>query len=92
MIVTGFMAFAAAAAMQAQPASVRESAGAMSVGATVIRPEPQPVIAVQRGAAIVSNAASVIVSAEGGTLSRAADGTILVTAGGPRTMRITLTY
>lgn len=92
MIVAGFMAFAAAAAMQAQPVSVRASTASISVGATVIRPGPQPVVAVERGAVTISNAGSVVVSAEGGTLRRAADGTILVTAGGSGTMTITLTY
>jgi len=92
MIVAGLMAFAAAAALQAQPLSVRTSAASLSVGATVIRHEPQPAVAVRSGAIIVSNAGGVTVSADGGTARRLDGETILVTPGGAGPVTLTVTY
>jgi hypothetical protein len=89
MIAATLMALAAAAM---QPASTRTSAASMSVGATVIRPAPQPVVAVQGGAATVRNAGRVTVSAQGGTARQLSDGTILVTPGAAGRMTLTLTY
>ena len=92
MIVAGLMAFAAAAALQAQPPSLRVSGASLSVGATVIRPGPQPVAAVRSGAIIVGNAGRVAVSAEGGIARRLDGGTILVTPGPARRVTLTFTY
>lgn len=92
MVVTAFLAFAATAAPQAQPASPRTGTAAIGVGAIVIRPAPQPVLAVRRGAVTISNAGSAIVSAEGGTARRLDGGTILVTPGAAGAMTITITY
>jgi hypothetical protein len=93
MVVTGFMALAAAAAAtQAQPMPTRAASASLSVGATVVRPEPQPVVAVRRGAVTVSNAGGVIVSAEGGIARRLDGGTILVTPLAGGAMRVTFTY
>ncbi len=78
MIFTVPMAFAAAVSM--------------SVGATVIRPEPKPAVAIARGAVTISNADDVIVTAEGGTAMRARDGNILVTPGAAGRVVVTLTY
>jgi len=73
-------------------AATQSSTTSLSVGATVVRPEPQAVVAVAGGAVTVRNAGRATVTAEGGTLRRANDGTIQVTPGGAGGMRITLTY
>ncbi|MEA3047535.1 MAG: hypothetical protein QOJ53_1867 [Sphingomonadales bacterium] len=91
MIVAGLLAFATAA-LPAQPASLRARTASLGVGANVVRPEPQPLVAVQSGAVTVRNAGSVAVSAEGGTARQLGDGTILVTPGAAGRMTITLTY
>jgi len=80
MVMTGFLALAAAAT------------GALSVGATVVRPEPQPALTVQNGAVTVRNAGGVIVSARGGTARRLDGATVLVTPGGACPVTITFTY
>jgi hypothetical protein len=95
MVTVGFLALlGAAAAMQPQPMPARTAGAPMSVGATVIRPEPvpSPAIAVERGAVIVREAGYVRVSAEGGVARRTADGTILVTPAGRAPVRLILTY
>jgi hypothetical protein len=92
MIVAGLMALATLGAPPAQPASARSATAAMSVGATVIRPEPQPLVAVQRASVTIRNAGSVIVSADGGTAQRLDGGTILVTPGAAGALTITFTY
>jgi hypothetical protein len=92
MVVTGFMALAAAAATQAQPVLARTVAASLSVGATVVRPEPRPVLSVQRGAVTISDAGGVIVSAEGGIARRLDGGTIVVTPAGAGAMRVIFTY
>ena len=92
MIVTGMMALAAAAALHAQPTPVRTGAASMSVGATVIRPEPRPAIAIAGGTVTISNADSAIVTTEGGTANRARDGSILITPAPAGRVTVTLTY
>ncbi|HYN46881.1 MAG TPA: hypothetical protein VES64_09330 [Allosphingosinicella sp.] len=83
MIATSLIALLAAA---------QTSTASLGVGATVVRPAAQPVVAVARGTVTVSNAGNVIVTAEGATLRRANDGTILVTPGRAGAMTIILTY
>ncbi|MEA3029521.1 MAG: hypothetical protein QOG13_846 [Sphingomonadales bacterium] len=91
MIAAGLILFAAAA-LPAQPAPLGTSSASLGVGATVIRPEPLPLVSVQGNAVTVRNAGSVAVSAEGGTARRLGDGTILVTPGAAGRMTLTLTY
>lgn len=64
----------------------------LSVGATVVRPDAQPAIAIQRGAVTIRDAGGVTVTAEGGTLRRLDGATIRVTPGAGGAMRITITY
>ena len=78
MIFTLSIAFAATASM--------------NVGATVVRPAPAPAVAIARGAVTITNAANVIVTAEGGTATRARGGTILVTPAAAGRVRLTFTY
>ena len=73
-------------------AATQSSTASLSVGATVVRPEPRPAVAVAGGAVTVRNAGNAIVTAEGGTVGRANDGTILVTPGSAGRMTITFTY
>jgi len=82
----------AASALQAQPLPIHVASAAMRVGATVVRPQPQPAIAIGPAAVTIGNAADVSVSAEGGVLRRTAGGgfTLAPRNGGP--VRITLTY
>jgi hypothetical protein len=91
MIAAGLIAFAAAA-IPAQPASFGASSASLAVGATVIRPEPQPIVTVQGGAATVRSAGRVAVSAEGGIVRRLGDGTILVTPDAAGRVTLTLSY
>lgn len=91
MIAAGLIALAAAA-LPTQPASVRTRTASLGVGATVVRPEPQPVVAVRSGAVTVGNAARVAVSAEGGTARRLDGGTILVTPGPAGRVTLIFTY
>jgi|GEM_PF-3106673 len=83
MISTGLIALLAA---------TQGNTASLGVGAIVVRPAPQPVLAIARGAATLSNAEGVIVTAEGGTARHKADGTILVTPAGAGTVTVTLTY
>lgn len=73
-------------------AATQSSTASLGVGATVVRPEPRPAVAIAGGAVTVRNPGSAIVTAEGGTVGRATDGAILVTPGGAGRMTITLTY
>lgn len=83
MIAIGLIALLAAA---------QSSTTSLSVGATVVRPEPPAVVAVARGAVAVRNAGRATVTADGGTARRANDGTILVTPDSAGRLTITLTY
>jgi len=64
----------------------------LSVGATVVRPAAEPVLAVERGTVVIRNAAAVVVTAEGGIVRRAAPGTLRVVPDRRSTLRIILTY
>ena len=86
MAPIGLLAIAAAAAFP------QSSGATLSVGATVIRPDLAPRISLGPGRAMVSNVANVAVSAEGGTVRRARDGTLLVTPTGAGPVRIVFTY
>jgi len=77
MMLTGTLLLAAMAAIQAQPAEARMATTSMAVGATVVRPEPQPLVRIERGAVTVRDAGSAIV-----TIDRA----------DPRLVLVTLTY
>ena len=80
MIPAGLLALAASAT------------ASLSVGATVVRPPPAPDLAVERGTLVIRNAATVIVSAEGGIVRRGPGGTLRVVPARRATLRITLTY
>lgn len=95
MIAVAFMTLlGAAAAVQPQPLPARSAASSMSVGATVVRPEPipSPAILVERGAVTVRDSGYVRISAEGGIARRAANGIVRVTPAGAAPVRVTLTY
>ena len=95
MVTVGFLTLlGAAAAIQPQPMPARTAGASMSVGATVIRPEPipRPAVLVEPGAVTVRDAGYVRISAEGGTARRAANGAILVTPTGRAPLRLILTY
>jgi len=64
----------------------------LSVGATVVRPDLPPQINVERTRVVVSNINRAQVSAEGGTVRRAGDGSLLVTPAGSGLVRIVFTY
>jgi len=68
------------------------SSATLSVGATVVRPDLPPQVSVERSRVVVSNVSRAQVSAEGGTVRRAGDGTLLVTPTGSGLVRIVLTY
>jgi len=68
------------------------STATLSVGATVVRPDLPPQVKVSQGRAVISNVNDVAVSAEGGTLRRAGDGTLQVTPAGSGLVRIVFTY
>lgn len=92
MVLTAALALIGAAALPvAQPERVR-AGNAMSVGATVVHPAPEPAIAIRRGAVTVSNVEGVAVAAEGGTALRTGAGTVVITAEAAGLMTITLTY
>lgn len=73
-------------------AATQGATTSLSVGATVVRPEPEPAVAIQRGAVTIRNAGGVTVTAQGGTLRRLDGGTIQVTPGPGGRMMITFTY
>ena len=60
----------------------------MYVGAVVVRP---PAVSVERGRVVVRAAEGVVVDAEGGRVSRARDGSILIEPRRPL-VRVVLTY
>ena len=76
-MLTNALLLTAAAALT-QPVTARTASASMSVGATVVRPEPQPVVALERGAVVVRNAGDAIVTIEGDP-RRTASGTVFVT-------------
>ncbi|HYI64077.1 MAG TPA: hypothetical protein VEW71_04255 [Allosphingosinicella sp.] len=92
MILTAALALIGAAAVPAQPAPVRTGTAAMSVGATVVRPQPGPAIAILRGGVTLSNVDGVAVGVEGGIARRTGAGTVVITAAAAGPMIITLIY
>jgi len=89
MVLTAALALIGAAAL---PPPVRTGTAAMSVGATVVRPQPGPAIAIRRGAVTVSNVEGVAVGVEGGMARRTGAGTVLITAAAAGRVTITLIY
>jgi Tfp pilus assembly protein FimT len=86
------MAPIALLAIAAATAFPQSSGATLSVGATVVRPDLAPQVTVGHGRAVVSNVTNVAVSAEGGTVRRGRNGTLLVTPAGPGPVRIVFTY
>ena len=64
----------------------------LSVGGTVVRPEPQPVIAVARDGITIANVQGLALTAEGRSVRRRPNGAIRAEAARNATVRITLTY
>jgi hypothetical protein len=69
-----------------------ETTGAiLGVGATVVRPE-RPQILIGRRQIAVGDVAGAVVTAQGGTVRRQRDGTLLIAPTGPGPVRIVFTY
>lgn len=79
-------------AVAAPPPPVESRVAALSVGATVVRPPPAPLVTLRGGAAHLVAPAGARVSVDGGTLRRQADGSFQIEPTTGAAMRITITY
>jgi hypothetical protein len=71
---------------------IASTSASLSVGATVVRPPPEPRIAIERGAVVVRGAGEVAVGIEGGALRPGPRGTLIIVPAAAGPVRLTLSY